>query len=150
MLIVESQYLDHDFVIMPKKSKPRSKGSREPVMDPGLLDRLIFARQEIVRRHRRARMTDSEIAEALEPEWGSRPSGPSVNQIFSGMQKNITASQGVAIARTAGLTVGWLLNNEGEPPPGYVPPNAGVIVEQVTSERVGGKGAEVKKRGRAS
>lgn len=91
-------------------------------MEPGLLHRLTFCRVAIALRLGRPRVSDREIAELVAEGWGETPSNSSINQIFAGMQKDITTRQAAAIARAAGVDAGWLVTGEGNAPAGYVAP----------------------------
>lgn len=91
-------------------------------MEAGLLHRLTFCRVLMTLRLGKPRVTDREIAELVAGDWGETPSNSSINQIFAGMQKDITTRQAAAIARAAGVDAGWLVTGEGVVPLGYVEP----------------------------
>lgn len=107
---------NHLIPSMPKKSQ-------RPSMEPGLLHRLSYCRILITIRLRQLRVTDKQIAELVAADWGETPSNSSINQIFAGMQKDITTRQARAIANAAGVDTGWLVTGEGQAPLGYVAPD---------------------------
>lgn len=101
---------------------PMVKKSQRPRMEAGLLHRLSYCRILITIRLKQLRVTDKQIADLVADDWGEVPSNSSINQIFAGMQKDITTRQAAAIAKAAGVDTGWLVTGQGNAPPGYVAP----------------------------